>query len=77
MVNFYEDLCLATHSSLDLSMINSVIPKPGSLEDNDHLTAIRKSCSLDKNGSLGPNGFGGIFFTTCWSIIKTDIINVI
>ena len=38
---------------------------------------VKVVCSLDKNSSLGPDGFGGIFFTTCWSFIETDIINVI
>ena len=64
-------------------MISSVIPKLVSLEDNDHLTAIRTAtevkvvCRLDKNSSLGLDGFGGIFFTIYWSIIETNIINVI
>lgn len=32
---------------------------------------------MTKDSFVGPDGFNGCFYQTCWDIIKTDIANFV
>jgi len=33
--------------------------------------------NLNGNSARGPDGFGGVFYHSCWEIIGTDVCNVV
>jgi len=33
--------------------------------------------NLNGNSANGPNGFGGVFYHSCWEIIGTDVCNFV
>jgi len=33
--------------------------------------------NLNGNNALGPNGFGGVFYHSCWEIIGTNVCKVV
>jgi len=33
--------------------------------------------NLNGNNALGLDGFGGVFYHSCWDIIGTDVCNVV
>ncbi|XP_057779485.1 uncharacterized protein LOC130998068 [Salvia miltiorrhiza] len=46
-----------------------------SIPDDTEITAA--VFSLDGNSSPGPDGFSGLFFQNCWSLIKNDVIKAV
>ncbi|XP_059306523.1 uncharacterized protein LOC132057966 [Lycium ferocissimum] len=53
-------------------------------EDNDMLTAIPNEeeiknvvFAMDPNSCPGPDGYGGVFYQSCWTIIKKDLIDFV
>ena len=74
-------LFLSNDDSLDnLGIVEDIIPNLVYSAKNSTLVAIPsdlKICttifSLDPNSSLGPHGFGGIFYQHSWEIIGDDV----
>ncbi|VFQ76999.1 unnamed protein product [Cuscuta campestris] len=57
------------------------IPTLITTEDNNSMTLIPKEEEIKKavwelnpNAASGPDGYNGVFFRTCWSIIKEDVV---
>lgn len=76
--DFYSSLlgtvCHRSHS-LDLSFLqprgNQLAGLEGSFSEEEAWEAIRQ-CPGDK--APGPDGFTGLFYSSCWAIIKEDIM---
>jgi len=64
--------------------IGTYIPELVSSEENmmlikcpDFLEIKNVVFNLNGNSAPGPNGFGGVFYHSCWEIIGTDVCNVV
>ncbi|XP_062013933.1 uncharacterized protein LOC133730332 [Rosa rugosa] len=84
VINYFSDLFTADSSVIDTGLVSQVIPKIVTNEENAQLTAIPTSeeifqvmCSMDHNSSPGPDGFGGVFYMKCWSIVGEDVIQAV
>jgi len=64
--------------------IGSYVPNLVSSEENmmlmkcpNFLEIKNVVFNLDGNSAPGPNGFGGVFYHSCWDIIGTNVCNVV
>jgi len=64
--------------------IGSYIPELVTFKENmmlikchDFLEIKTVVFNLNGNSVLGPDGFGGVFYHSCWDIIGTDVCNVV
>ena len=64
--------------------ISTYIPELVSAEENmmlikcpDFLEIKNVVFNLNGNSSHGPDGFGGVFYHSCWEIIGTNVCNVV
>lgn len=55
-------------NTLEISQLNSV-PQEQKVHD------VFKS--IDVDSSPGPDGFGSLFYSHCWDIIKKDVMGVV
>ncbi|XP_057789577.1 uncharacterized protein LOC131006422 [Salvia miltiorrhiza] len=69
---------------VDLVHLEANIDMQVSLEQNFKLTEIPSDLeisnsvlNMDAHSAPGPDGFSGMFYHTCWSIIKEDIIRAV
>ncbi|XP_058775611.1 uncharacterized protein LOC131649884 [Vicia villosa] len=84
-VNYFTNLfCFAGDQINDFSMVDEVIPDLVNADMNRFLTSIPSEeeiknavFKLNKDGAPGPDGFGGIFYHTYWSIIKKEVIDAV
>ncbi|KAL6205977.1 hypothetical protein ACLB2K_023228 [Fragaria x ananassa] len=84
VVNYFKDLFTADSAVRDTGLVVQVIPKLVTSEENALLTAIPMSaeifqtmCSMDHNSSPGPDGFRGVFFMKCWSIVGVEVVQAV
>jgi len=43
----------------------------------DYLESKNVVFNLNGNSAPGPDGFGGVFYHSCWEIIVTDVCKVV
>lgn len=82
-VDFYREQFEETNDHADYAMLN-VIPKLLSEEENDWLVRlpendeVKKAVDeLNRSSAAGPDGFSGLFFQKCWSIIGDDVTRTV
>ncbi|XP_058752220.1 uncharacterized protein LOC131625373 [Vicia villosa] len=81
-VDYFSNLfCFAGTSTQDLSMVDECIPNLVDSNMNNFLISIPSAdevkkvvFNLSKDSAPGPDGFGGVFYHTYWSIIKHEVI---
>lgn len=78
-VSFYKDL-FAPAATQNHAAILSYIPRLVSDEDNTRLTMLPTASEikdavwhLDPHSAAGPDGFHGMFYRSCWSVIHSDV----
>lgn len=69
---------------VNTGLVERVIPSLVTVEDNILLTSIPSKeeifgvvKSVDSLSSPGPNGFGGIFFLHCWSMVGHEVVQAV
>ena len=90
MVKYFEGIKKESHSFFKENPIDEncylldLIPKLVQEIDNVLLTALIRMEELkkaldgmDADKALGPDGFTARFFSTCWSIIKVDLLRMV
>ena len=84
MLEYFENLFSSSNNITNTNLVQSVIPSLITQDDNDILSAIpsweeikKAVFSLDPSSAPGPDGFNGLFYQTCWSIIQADICKAI
>ncbi|XP_062028750.1 uncharacterized protein LOC133744700 [Rosa rugosa] len=77
-----DQVVIAAHANTGL--VERVIPHMVIEEENSSLLAtpsaeeIRDAVmKMDGNSAPGPDGFGGSFFSSCWSVVAIDVIRVV
>ena len=82
IVGFYKSLFNGNSEAqnLDFGIIREFIPNLVSQDDNYSLTRV--PCeeeiklaifSMNESSAPGPDGFGGVFYRSCWDIIHKDV----
>lgn len=81
VVQHVEHSFTRDHNIIDTGLVERVIPSLVTEEDNCTLLAIptREEIhatvkAMDGFSAPGPDGFGGCFFSHCWSIIASDVV---
>ena len=89
ILDFYKTLYAESIShDLDIDnmedFIGTYIPPMVSSEENmmlikcpNFLEIKNVVFNLNSNSASGPDGFGGVFYHSCWEIIGTDVCNVV
>lgn len=79
VINYYKNLYAATLTSTDTSYC-SLIPSIVTEEENLSLIAMPSEkeitavvFSIDPTSAPGPDEFSGLFYQTCWDIIRSDV----
>ncbi|CAH9072676.1 unnamed protein product [Cuscuta europaea] len=82
-IHFFKDL-YSVEPTVSLEQIQKYIPKIISEEDNYMMTKLPEEeevkaavWDLNSKGAPGPDGFNGIYFKKCWSIVCTDVVKAI
>lgn len=65
-------------------MLMGVMTMMFGVEDNELLSSIPLAVEVEKTlrsmnlmSAPGPNGFSGLFYHTCWEIVKEDTIRAV
>jgi len=89
ILNFYKTLYAESisHDQDTCNMedfIGTYVPILVSFEENmmlmkcpDFLEIKNVVFNLNGNSAPGPDGFGGVFYHSCWDIIGTDVCNAV
>lgn len=79
-VEFFQNLLTSEAHSINEDLVGA-IPSIISEEDNYDLTRFPSEeevkeavWSLSPDSAPGPDGFSGYFLTSCWDIIKGDVV---
>jgi len=73
----YYQTFLTSQGTRHYEYILSIIPPLLSDEENLNLLRIPDASTIftmSGDSAPGPDGFPGLFFTHCWSIVKDDVI---
>ena len=86
ILHFYSQLFSsnAVNAAQDFSLVHEVIPSLVTEEDNHRLLHLPSSeeirvvvNDMDGSSAPGPDGFSGIFFQKCWSIVGPDVCQAV
>ena len=86
LVEFFRNLFngASSASERDFSIIPQVIPKLVDKYDNSLLTGMPSGddikatvFSMDSSSAPGPDGFGGVFYQSCWNIVGDNVISAV
>lgn len=85
VVDFYSTLFGANEQAeRDLSYVDNIISHSVMWQQAQNITTIPDGTeiraavfSMEGSSSSGPDGFGGIFYHTCWPIVSEDITRVV
>lgn len=84
VINHYRSLFTSSPTTINNGLIEGVIPCLINDNINNMFTLVLSFdeiknvvFNLTKDGSLGPNGFGGFFLQEYWNIIQTDVYNAV
>lgn len=73
VLDFYNSFKEDNHRDPSYAIIDDIIPHSIHLAQE-----VEKAMfSLDPNSAPNPDGYTGLFYYTCWDIIKVDIIEAV
>lgn len=83
-MSYYQQLFSNEQTNHDSTLIPQLIPKLISEVQNNSLLQVPDEAeiktaiqAMNSEGAVGPDGYGGIFYLSCWEIIKTDLIHAV
>ncbi|KAL6202888.1 hypothetical protein ACLB2K_026592 [Fragaria x ananassa] len=81
VVQHFTNLFSKDANIVDTGLVQRIIPSLVTDEENECLIAKptaqeihRAVMSLDRSSAPGPDGFGGSFYQTCWSVVAEDVV---
>ncbi|XP_004301904.1 PREDICTED: uncharacterized protein LOC101292910 [Fragaria vesca subsp. vesca] len=81
---YYLDLFAKHVDYVDSGLVDNIIPSMVTEEENIFLTTIpspeeilKAVKAMDLDSALGPDGFNGHFFASCWDIVGVDVVNAV
>ncbi|XP_024163822.1 uncharacterized protein LOC112170746 [Rosa chinensis] len=84
IIDYFRSLFTADYSVVDTGLVDRTIPCLVSDLENNALIAMPSSdeiyqvmCSMDHSSAPGPDGFGGVFYSHCWSIVGQDVVSAV